>query len=453
MFAKSEEIKNSPEGYMRTEKWALEEEKREQEWQETYGGRIGDYICKINGLLAAGTMESRMQIKEMFRDAEFSDRYRQMDIFAELYVIMCIYEAEVQAGVAQTILEQSDTIEGLRSCFFQLRLILYRLDFDIGCGVDEELLAYLKKYKVSTVQLGIQLITAVMRPLSVSLKLEKLFDKNHMQEYLLYILEFMESHWKGNYREISKLAQMYEDSEDRAKAEYYRDKIPQFPEGLKDGKDERKICFIACVNSDAYEQELLKYLNNLIVPEGYGVEYLSIREAKSMAAGYNEGMRGSDAKYKVYLHQDAFIVNPYFIWELLDIFQEDTIGMAGMVGAPEMPENAVMWSVPRVGKLYANQFYSSRKIVFGEVEGKYREVEAVDGLLMATQYDLPWREDLFQGWDFYDVSQSREFMEHGYRVVVPDQGQPWCIHTDGFSKLKDYYKARRIFQEEYGNNR
>ena len=68
--------------------------------------------------------------------------------------------------------------------------------------------------------------------------------------------------------------------------------------------NDQKICFIACVNDDRYEQERLKYLNHLIVPEGYEVESLSVREAKSMTAGYNEGMHGSDAKYKVYLHLD-----------------------------------------------------------------------------------------------------------------------------------------------------
>ena len=31
------------------------------------------------------------------------------------------------------------------------------------------------------------------------------------------------------------------------------------------------------------------------------------------------------------------------------------------------------------------------------------EVEAIDGLLMATQYDIPWREYLFYMWVFYDV--------------------------------------------------
>ncbi len=213
--------------------------------------------------------------------------------------------------------------------------------------------------------------------------------------------------------------------------------------------NDQKICFIACVNDDRYEQERLKYLNHLIVPEGYEVESLSVREAKSMTAGYNEGMHGSDAKYKVYLHQDVFIVNRNFIQDLLDIFTEKDIGMIGMVGAAELPENSIMWNMPRVGKLYVNLIYQSHKSVFGGIEEKYQQVQAVDGLLIATQYDLHWREDLFHYWDFYDVSQSQEFIQNGYRVVVPSQKQPWCIHDDGFNNLKNYYQARRIFNEQY----
>ena len=96
-----------------------------------------------------------------------------------------------------------------------------------------------------------------------------------------------------------------------------------------------------------------------------------------------------------------------------------------------------------------NLIYQSHKSVFGGIEEKYQQVQAVDGLLIATQYDLPWREDLFHYWDFYDVSQSQEFIQKGYRVVVPSQKQPWCIHDDGFNNLKNYYQARRIFNEQY----
>jgi len=213
--------------------------------------------------------------------------------------------------------------------------------------------------------------------------------------------------------------------------------------------NERKICFIACVNNSKYEQEMLKYLSSLIIPEGYEMEYLSVYDAKSMAAGYNEGMRASEAKYKIYLHQDVFIVNPYFIQDMLDIFKNQKIGMLGMVGSSELPENAIMWNGPRIGKLYCNIVYQSYKSEFGTIDGSYQEVEAVDGLLIATQYDLPWREDLFLHWDFYDISQSQEFIQKGYKVVVPNQIQPWCIHDDGFSNLKNYYQARKIFKDNY----
>lgn len=79
-------------------------------------------------------------------------------------------------------------------------------------------------------------------------------------------------------------------------------------------------------------------------------------------------------------------------------------------------------------------------------------VEAIDGLLMATQYDIPWREDLFDKWDFYDVSQTQEFIRKGYKVVVPNTGKPWVIHDDGFVNLKNYYEERKKFVKEYGTN-
>ena len=80
------------------------------------------------------------------------------------------------------------------------------------------------------------------------------------------------------------------------------------------------------------------------------------------------------------------------------------------------------------------------------------EVEAIDGLLMATQYDIPWREDLFDKWDFYDVSQSLEFIRHGYKVVVPYMEKPWCIHDDGFVNLVNYYGEREKLLREYGDD-
>ena len=67
-----------------------------------------------------------------------------------------------------------------------------------------------------------------------------------------------------------------------------------------------KISFIICANSESALHECEIYIRQLEIPAGYTINILPIRNASSMAEGYNTGMLQSDAKYKVYLHQDVF---------------------------------------------------------------------------------------------------------------------------------------------------
>lgn len=216
--------------------------------------------------------------------------------------------------------------------------------------------------------------------------------------------------------------------------------------------NDKKISFIMCCNDDYYVRECYQYLEELNVPTGYEVEICEIRGARSMAAGYNEGMHGTDAKYKVYLHQDVFIIHKNFLIDMLQLFQTDVgIGMIGMVGTPYMFKDGVMWNGVRYGSFYRLREYVKKDIThrFFPMETGYMEMEAVDGLLIATQYDLPWREDLFQKWDFYDASQSFEFIKEGYKVVVPGQDPEWYIHDCGAPNLTNYEGERRKFMEAY----
>jgi hypothetical protein len=69
---------------------------------------------------------------------------------------------------------------------------------------------------------------------------------------------------------------------------------------------------------------------------------------------------------------------------------------------------------------------------------------------MATQYDLPWREDLFDGWHYYDLSQAQEFRRAGYQVGVFPQGKPWCLHRHGpVISFNGWDHYRRIFVKHY----
>ncbi len=184
------------------------------------------------------------------------------------------------------------------------------------------------------------------------------------------------------------------------------------------------------------------------------VEFLGVRGAVSMAVGYNEAMRRSDAKYKVYIHQDTLIVNCRFIENLLAIFADGSIGLLGVIGCRSLPVSGIWWDgLRRYGRvLHACEAESVVDSELKEPEGPYVDCEAVDGLLMATQYDIPWREDLFTGWHFYDVSQCREFRRQGYKVVVPNQTVDfWCIHCPVEKPLAPEYKVyQKVFLREYG---
>lgn len=211
------------------------------------------------------------------------------------------------------------------------------------------------------------------------------------------------------------------------------------------------ICFIVCVNEERLYGLCLGHIRELYVPPGMKVEVLPVRGAASMTAGYNWAMQQSKAAYKVYLHQDTFILNKQFIEELLSHFRSDPkLGLLGVAGAARMPANGIWWEdVACCGKvLELRTLY--RRLNFAEVLEVNRTVEVVDGLLMATQYDLPWREDLFDGWHFYDASQCAEFARQGLRAVIPRQPEHWVLHVCGneFDNVAyDHY--RQIYIKEY----
>lgn len=216
-----------------------------------------------------------------------------------------------------------------------------------------------------------------------------------------------------------------------------------------------KFCFIICANNNLLLEEAIHYINHLQVPVGYEIDLLTISDAVSMTAGYNEAMAASDAKYKIYMHQDVFILNKNILSDLLAIFQSDSqIRMIGMVGYDTVSPDGIMWHAKRYGNLYQSKpeylYPDLADYRYSLAKDNFSYVAEIDGFLMATSSDLAWNTEQLTGWDFYDAFQSISFLLHGYKIAVPAQRYPWCMHDDNkFPNLYHYNHYRHIFMRTY----
>ena len=191
---------------------------------------------------------------------------------------------------------------------------------------------------------------------------------------------------------------------------------------------ENKIAFIIARHSEENYRELLTSLYDLEIPPNYKIDVVDVIGSKNKASAYNKGMEQSDAKYKIYIDEKTSIVYSGFLIDMLKIFQLDKrVGLLGVVGTDRLPPNGI-WlnSDHKIGKLLLS---SEQKILGGETGQVYDLVMVVDGCIIATQYDLQWREDLFDKDCFFDVAQCIEFCRQGYEVAIARQVDPWVRYN------------------------
>ncbi len=359
---------------------------------------------QVNEMIAGGRYDD---IKETL--LSWKDTTEHDNELAMLCYLCTIYEQEKAAG-QETLFSKVSDMEELLGRYTALKFYLRRIDF----GVIDEIGMFFQ-----------------------------FLSHNQVSSYeLLRVMDFCVVHRERVLQVMNGGVQWEAAGAERTQEEIGGDSAVS-------GNNE--ICFIICTNNPVYAEECIYYIKRLNVPEGFRTEILTVEEAASLAAGYNEAMQCSQAKYKVYLHHDTFIVNPDFIKDCLDIFLGNPqIGMLGNVGVKNMPASGVMWDADRYGMLYEQHIYETELLSNAfDPALPYLEVDAIDGFLMVTQYDLPWREDLFDKWDFYDCSQSMEFIRQGYRVVVPNMKAPWCVHDCGFINLENYDTERQKYVAEY----
>ena len=175
--------------------------------------------------------------------------------------------------------------------------------------------------------------------------------------------------------------------------------------------NDHKFCFIICTNNELLLDEAVLYIHSLIVPDGYSVELLTVKDAASMI---------------------------------------------GMVGYETVSDDGLMWHSKRCGSPYQIKpdipYPSLSEYNYSLCGDGYTLVAQTDGFMMITAHDYPWNTEILKDWDFYDVYQSLTFLAHGYKIAVPTQRHPWCMHDDGMVvNLTNYNYYRQIFMRTHKN--
>ena len=219
-------------GIKRTEQFAIEEGERERIWQLKYGEKLPKVVEEMNRLLKEGTKGSRWKLHNMLLDKSFFSHYKQTDVVAGMYVVMQIYEREVESGVTPNILEKGNTVEELLKYLEKLKFILYRVDFDIDKESEQELVSFLKQHNTSGVTIETMVTTVVMRPFQMALKMARIFEQNLMYKEMFTIQNFINQRWPGNYRMLQKQAELYKKTGHNEYSKECLMQIPDYPEEI-----------------------------------------------------------------------------------------------------------------------------------------------------------------------------------------------------------------------------
>jgi len=218
--------------------------------------------------------------------------------------------------------------------------------------------------------------------------------------------------------------------------------------------DETKICLITAVNRPEEYNRSLRSWKKVRVPKGMTLESRVVQDAASLTEAYQAAMESSDAKYKVYVHQDVEIVDSSFFKTMVREFRlQPNLGIAGVVGSKRIPPSGRWWEGHLMGAICDDTSGEMLSYLYHRSTKHCLPVEALDGVLLATQYDLPWRTDLFDGWHYYDLSQCMEFHRGGYFAGVLPQREAACVHHCGHPSLEGFEEARQKFIQEYMTQR
>lgn len=428
----------------------------------------------IRRFIAAGSYDSAFAFlgdllfqKNKFLFSKILDRWARY-----YYILLEIAICERNRGCEHTVMERWADWRKFETPLREFKFAFRRIWFGFAPKEQRLLLCLAERYQVSADCLAVLCKGAVYEEYAAAVlqKSAKLFQdagQTQTASGLFYYAALLERMHPGK-----KLCMSGENwSHDLTVVEMDAKKDGAF---CHTGDGEHEIACIMCVNDEDYVKEMILYLKRQKLPEGYRLCLYLVRGAKSMTAGYELARKRVSADIKLYMHQDTFIFDEEYLKNLVETLQNGDYAMLGLAGTKKLPESAV-WgeSDPEDMRFCLYQDFTLQVLeavteFFPEKSGedfsqnsvgmfkdaRCQELECIDGVLMATREDVPWREDLLKGFHFYDISQCMEYGKRGYRIgIFENGGRAGVLHEVNVSKNetyeRSYEEARGRFLQEY----
>ncbi len=211
----------------------------------------------------------------------------------------------------------------------------------------------------------------------------------------------------------------------------------------------KQICFISIKKSIEKFERLLNSINNLIVPEGYSINFLETESEDGVAAAYEEARKVSEADINIYIDGEAEIVNPNMLSELLAIFdQDDQIAVVGVLGTTYIPTSGIIEDTWKT----CGSILNSR----GEVEKGLKsdelcmDVKAIESFFMAVRGEIEWKTSLFKGEVFCCTAMCVDYSKELKRVVVTNTENAWIRYARFYKSYSEEEKTN--FMDKYSKD-
>ena len=215
-------------------------------------------------------------------------------------------------------------------------------------------------------------------------------------------------------------------------------------------RTEKTIAILIQRSEAQYYNACVESLQGINCPEGYEIELHTLEKTENFAAAMNEVRANVHAKYKIYIDARMYLIAPDFLQNIIDIFQDKSIGLIGFLGCQSLPFSGnIMESRHKCGRVYMPGEDKVKEYVYpAATDAPVSDVCYVLPSLFATQYDIEW-DARYTGAYYATMVQCRKYEAQRCRIVVPTLPSAWCAYQSDELLPWDLERERVLFLQMY----